>query len=235
MTDPQTPAPDVRKIVLAAVIGLFLAMQVVLVGFVRHDTLYADFEPNTNPTPDFWGACDVGQTFVCPSPNIGRIDLSFGTHNRTTDYRVRFELFEGWPPGNLLASTEIDGLTLRNNLFTEFRFPTVRGTKGKRLFFHVLAPEATAANASALWKSVPDIVPDGTMIYSGAPDPGDLIFRVYARRTVLSELGRIVAGNPGPLNRPVVFVFVILLLEAALVWTLVSVVDRILVRRNPDV
>jgi len=44
-----------------------------------------------------------------------------------------------------------------------------------------------------------------------------------------------VAKNPGFLGSPVVFVLVILLLEAALVWTLVLIIDRIFEGRESDV
>jgi hypothetical protein len=87
----------------------------------------------------------------------------------------------------------------------------------------------------ALWMNNGNIYPGGTLMINGAPASGDLIFRVYARRTVASELGRIVAENPGPLGSPVLFVFVILLLEAALLWTIVSIVDRIFERRDSHV
>jgi hypothetical protein len=234
MTNAKAASTSRRAGVFFFVIGAFILMQVILVAVAKHDTLIMNTWPNTNPSPDFWGACDIGQTFVSSSPNIGRIDLFFGTHGRSASYRIGFELFEAGAPPILLAASGIEASALRNNLFNEIRFPTVRGTRGKRLYFRLLAPEATAADAMALWMNTGDILPDGAMIYNGAPASGDIIFRVYARRTILSELGRIVAGNPGLLGRPALFVVVILLLEAAFIWALAAIVDRILERRDAD-
>jgi hypothetical protein len=235
MTDAKAAPTSRRAVVLFSVIGAFVLMQVILVAVVKRDTLYMNVWPNTHPSPDFWGSCDVGQTFVSSSPNIGRIDLFFATHGRDAPYRIMFELFEDGNPRRILASSSIDGSALRNNLFNEFRFPVVRGIRGKKLFFHILAPSATPANAMALWMNTGDILPEGSMIYNGAPAAGDLIFRVYARRTIASELGRIVAHNPGLLGRPALFVVVALLLEAAFILALAALVDRILERRGGDV
>jgi hypothetical protein len=231
----KASSSDARTIALAAVIGVFLLMQVVLVFAVRHDTLDMDVGPNTQPSPDFYGTIDIGQTFVAAGPNIGRIDLLFGTHERVSSYRIGFELYEVGTPNRLVATSKIEAGGLLNNLFNTFRFPTVRGTRGKTYLVRVVAPSAIPANAVALWMNGGDILPGGTMIYNGAPSPGDLAFRVYARRTIVSELSRIVGKNPGFLGSPIFFVLVILLLEAALVWTLYSIVDRIFERRGPHV
>lgn len=234
MTDAKAASTSRRAVVLSVVIGAFVLMQVMLVAVAKVDTLYMSTWPNTDPSPDFWGSCDIGQTFVSSSPNIGRIDLFFGTHGRAASYRIGFELFEAGAPPTILAVSSIEASSLRNNLFNEFRFPTVRGTRGKKLFVRLLAPDATAADAMALWMNAGDVLPDGTMVYNGVPASGDLIFRVYARRTILSELGRITARNPGILGRPELLVVIILLLEAAFIWALASIVDRILERRDGD-
>ncbi len=235
VAEPKTPKPDARKIATAAVIGLFIAMQVVLVVFIRYDTLDMDIRPNTQPSPDFYGAIDIGETFVAEGKNIGRIDILFGTHGYSVSYPIRFELYETSPARALVAESGIAAAALRNNLFSTFRFPTVRGTRGKPYLFRLLAPEATAANAMAIWMNPGDIYPAGMMLYNGVLGPGDLIFRVYSRRTVLAEFGRIVRKNPGFLGSPVLFAAVILLLEAALIGALRSIVGRMFEGRSRDV
>lgn len=235
MVNAKAPRPDTRLIVRTAIIGLFVVMQAVLVIFVRYDTLDMDIRPNTQPSPDFYGTIDIGQTFVAEGANIGRIDLLFGTHGYSASYPIGFELYEAGPSRILVASSGIDASALRNNLFNTFRFSAVRGTRGKTYLFRLSAPSATAANAMAIWMNEGDVYPDGRMMFNGVLGPGDLIFRAYSRRPIVSELGRIVRKNPGFLGSPVFFVFVILLLEAALIWTLGSIVDRIFERRGQDV
>jgi hypothetical protein len=235
MTDAKTPARETRILVRSVVVGLFVLMQAILVFFVKHDTLDMDIRPNTRPSPDFYGAIDIGQTFVARGANIGRIDLLFGTHGRAVSHRIGFELYETGAAKTLVAESGIDGAALRDNLFGAFRFDVVRGTRGKRYLIRLVAPEATAADAVAVWTNSDDVYRDGTMMYNGAPDPGDLIFRVYSRRTIASEFGRITAKNPGILGSPALFGLVILLLEAAFIWALASIVDRILERGDGDV
>lgn len=234
MTDAKTPARETRTIVRTVTVGLFVLMQAVLVFFVKHDTLDMNIRPNTRPSPDFHGAVDIGQTFLAAGANIGRIDLLFGTRGRAVSHRIGFELYEIDAAKTLVAESGIDGAALRDNLFGAFRFDVVRGSRGKRYLIRLVAPGATAADAVAVWTNPDDVYPDGTMMYNGAPDPGDLIFRVYSRRTIAAELGRVVARNPGILGRPALFAVVILLLEAAFIWALASIVDRILERRNGD-
>ena len=235
MPSEPSSSPGPRKAVLAAVIGAFVLMQVVLVFAVRYDTLDMDVGPNTQPSPDFSGTISIGQTFVAAGANIARIDLMFGTHDRKPSYRIGFELFDAGRPDTPLAVSGIEAAAVRNNLFNEFRFPTVRGTRGRTFLLRLLAPAAVSADAVALWTNPADIHPGGTMMYNGAPAPGDLMFRVYSRRTIISELGRLVQKNPGPLGSPLLFIIVILLLEASLIWTLWSIVDRIFARRGPHV
>jgi hypothetical protein len=235
MTDAKTSSRDNRILVRSLIVGLFVLMQAILVVFVKHDVLDMNIRPNTQPSLDFYGAIDIGQTFRAEGANIGRIDLLFGTHGRRVSYPVGFELYEIGPSKTLVATSGIDASSLRDNLFQAFRFPVVRGSRGKRYLIRLFASSATAANAMAIWKNSADIYPDGTMVYNGAPDSGDLIFRVYSRRAIASELGRIVAGNPGVLGSPALFAAVVLLLEAAFIWALAAIVDRIMERRDGDV
>lgn len=235
MTGAKTSPRDNRILVRSLIVGLFVLMQAVLVVFVKYDVLDMNIRPNTQPSLDFYGAIDIGQTFRAEGANIGRIDLLFGTHGRRTTYPVGFELYETGAARTLVAESGIDGAALRDNLYQTFRFPAVRGARGKRYLIRLFASSATAANALAIWKNPADIYPDGTMMYNGAPDPGDLVFRVYSRRTIASELGRITARNPGFLGSPALFVAVVLLLEAAFIWALAAIVDRIMERRDGDV
>ena len=235
MNASTAPKIDARTAAKAVIIGLFVLMQVVLVFFVRYDTLDMDIRPNNQPSPDFYGPIDIGETFVATGANIRRIDLLMGTHDYKVSYPVRFELFEIGSSRTLAAASAVDASVLRNNFYNTFRFPTVRRTRGKKFLFRLLAPEATAANAMAVWMNTGDIYPDGMMMYNGALGANDLTFRVYSLRTVASELGRITAKNPGILSSPGLFVLVVLLLEAALIWTLGSLVDRIFTRQEPHV
>jgi hypothetical protein len=228
-------APGARRTALAAVIAAFVLMQGALVLAVKHDTLEMDVGPNTRPTPDFHGTVDLGQTFTANSPNIARIDLLFGTHGRTPSYRIDFELSETGPGGRVVAASHIEASGLRNNLFNTFRFPAVRATRGKAYLIRLAAPSATAETAVALWMNDGDVLPAGTMMYNGAPAAGDLCFRVYSRRTVLSAFGRIVRGNPGIFGSPVFFAAVVLFFEAAFVWALVAITGRVFERRSRDV
>jgi len=229
------PKTDARTVAKAVIIGLFVLMQVVLVFLVRYDTLDMDIRPNNHPSPDFYGPIDIGETFVATGANIGRIDLLMGTHDYKVSYPVRFELYEIGASRTLAAASETGASALRNNFYNTFRFPTVRKTRGKKFLFRLLAPEATAANGMAVWMNTEDIYPDGMMMYNGAFGRNDLTFRVYSLRTVASELGRITAKNPGILSSPGLFVLVVLLLEAALIWTLGTLVDRIFNRQEPHV
>jgi len=201
-----------------AVLAAFVLLQVCLLGVVRHETLVLDVFPNDTPSPRIFGPRNVGQTFIARKNGLSRLDFLVGTYKQAIGMSLSFQLWEVGGTGALAAEKAIPGSELKDNLYTPVRFRPIRRSKGKTYKFIVSAPEAAAENSVSLWMNGRDIYREGEPLFNGSPAAGDFVFRAYAKRTVLAELGRITSKYPGFLGKRGPFVLAVLFVEAALIF-----------------
>lgn len=211
----------------AAVIALFVLLQVFLLFVARHDTMAVDSYPNTVPTPNLCGGDRIGQTFKAPSDGLARIDVLLGTHGRPNDKDVRFRLWELEPARVLAAEIGFNASDVRNNLYRTFRFPRRPKSKGRAYLFELDSPGSTPSNSIAVWMNTNDVCKDGEFFFDGLPAGGDLTFRAYARRTVWEELPRIARHGSGVFRSVFVLAAAIFLFEAAAIALLKKLLDAL--------
>jgi len=211
------------------VVALFIFMQVYLIFIKKHDALDIDTWPNTIPTPDIQGLYDVGQTFIAERDGIARIDVMVGTYGRANTKGLIFELRElrgeAEKVSILARVVKVSPVGLMNNLFNPIRFEPVDDSRGKRYRFTLSSPESTPEDSICLWMNTKDIYRWGHMVYNQAQAKGDLVFRVYSRRTVGSELGRIVKNYPGIFGSKTFLIIVVIAFEIAQVLMLIYLLN----------
>jgi hypothetical protein len=211
----------------AAIIVLFVLLQVFLLFVAHHDTMEVDTSPNSVPTPPILGGERTGQTFKAPSDGLARIDVLLGTHGRLNDKDVHFRLYELEPTRVLAAEVVFNASDVRNNLYRTFRFPPQPSSKGRSYLFELDSPASTPSNAIAVWMNAADVYPDGEFFFNGGAAGGDLTFRTYARRTVWEELPRIARHGSGVFRSVFLLAAAILLFEAAAVALLKKLLDAL--------
>ena len=211
----------------AAIIALFILLQVFLLFVAHHDTMGVDSYPNTVPTPNLLGGDRIGQTFMAPSDGLARIDVLLGTHARPNDKDIHFKLWELESARALAADIVFNASDVRNNLYRAFRFPPRPKSKGRTYLFELESPASTPSNSIAVWMNTNDVCRDGEFIFDGRPAGGDLTFRAYARRTVWEELPRISRHGSGVFRSVFLLVAAIFLFEAAAIALLKKLLDAL--------
>ncbi|MBW1788672.1 MAG: hypothetical protein JRK53_18960 [Deltaproteobacteria bacterium] len=113
-------------------------------------------------------------TFPCPVEMLNRIQVKFGTYNRTNPGVVTLTLLG--PEGNRLGESRIEGESIRNNKFMDFDFPDVTGVKGKELRLRVAFRPSAPGSMIAAWHTT-DIW--GERYVFGVVDPDRPFRMVY--------------------------------------------------------
>jgi len=201
-----------------AALAAFVLLQVYLIGIARHETLFLDVSPHDTPSPRIFGPRKVGQTFSVRKNGLSRLDVLVGTYGRAVGADLRFELWEVKPAEILAAETTIPASALKDNLFASAVFKPVRRSEGKTYKFAVSAPGAAGDDSVSLWMSSRDIYRGGETLFNDSPAGGDIVFRAYAKRPVIAELGRVTSKYPGILGSPLVFVLAAVLSEGILIY-----------------
>ena len=206
---------------------LFVLLQAFLVFGLKHDTLDLDIAPNTRPTENIHQGNRVGQTFVAKADDIARIDIAMGTHGRVNTGAVFFRLWEETPERRLLRETVFSAAAVKNNRFHPVRFKAVPGSAGRRYYFVLSSAESTDKDSVCAWMNTRDIYPDGRYHLRHEPQEGDLMFRVYSRRTLAAGLGRVVRKYDGALGSPVFLAAAMALFAAAAALVFARLLDLV--------
>ena len=215
------------KVIKLTALTLFILMQLFLIFVKRHDTLDLDITPNTQPSPNIGGQGKVGQTFIARRNGLARIDVLLGTHKRQNDKDVFFTLRERKPENKELITITFNADSVRDNLFYPFRFPPLTKSEGKEYYFFFRSPESTFENSICVWTNTKNIYPDGQYLLNDLPDQGDLIFRVFSKRPVFTELRRIVRNYPGIFGQTWVLILAIFFFEGIQILVLSKLLDFI--------
>ncbi len=209
------------------VLGFFLLMQFWLLFLKKHDTMDLNVTPATNPTLNFWGATRMAQSFVSRINGLSRIDVSLATHGRPNTKDVIFELREAAPGTSAFVRLVFNASTVQNNAFRPFNFPSQRHSAGKKYIFSLTSPDSSELDSICIWMNQRDIYEEGNYIIDGRPQEGDLNFRVYSRRAIISELRRVVRNYPGIMNNPGLFIAAIVVFMLAEVLVLSRLLELI--------
>ena len=210
-----------------ALVVLFVLFQAFLIFVLKHDTLDLDIGPNTQPTDNIHRGNRVGQTFVSKADAFSRIDVAMGTHGRRNDGTVFFRLWEETPERRLLRETSFKASEVRNNRFQAVRFDAVRGAAGRRFYFVLSSADSTDENSVCAWMNRRDIYPEGRYYLRHEPREGDLMFRVYSRRTVAAGLGRVVRKHGGVFGSPAFLAAAMALFSAVVTAVFSTLLDQI--------
>ena len=222
---------DVRSVKLI-VLGFFLLMQFWLLFLKKHDTLDLNVTPATNPTLNFWGTTRMAQSFISRINGLSRIDVSLATHGRPNTKDVIFELREAAPDASAFAHLVFNASSVQNNAFRAFSFPSQRRSAGKKYIFSLTSPDSSEPDSICIWMNQRDIYKEGNYIIDGRPQEGDLNFRVYSRRAIISELRRVVRNYPGIMNNPALFIAAAVVFMLAEVLVLLRLLDLIFTLRK---
>ena len=207
-------------------------MQFWLLFLNKHDTMDLDVTPATNPTLNFWGATRMAQSFVSRINGLSRIDVSLATHGRPNTKDIIFELREAAPGTSSFVRLVFNASSIRNNAFRAFNFPPHRHSAGKKYIFSLTSPDSTEPDSICIWMNQRDIYKDGNYIINGRPQEGDLNFRVYSHRAIISELRRIVRNYPGIMNSPALFIAAIVVFTLMELLVLSRLLDLIMGPKN---
>lgn len=211
------------------ILGLFIALQLFLIFVKKHDALDLDISPNTIPTPRIHRHNQVGQTFIAKRDNFARIDIMLGTHGQTNSGPVTFRLWELGSPRKQKINTTFEASEVKNNRYHSLRFKPIRDSQDKAYYFLLTAPNATVENSISAWMNDKNIYREGEYWYQNQKSEGDLVFRVYSKRPIAAELGRIVRNYEGIFGSKAVLIFAIVLFETAqilMLWWLLGFIYR---------
>jgi len=208
-----------------SVIILFVLFQVYLVFIKKHDALDIDSYPNSQPTANIHSYHKIGQTFVAKRDNLCRIDLMLGTHDRENDKGIFFQLWQNAPEKTLVAQQEFNASDVMNNLYNPVRFSPIKHSEDREYYFLLYSPESTPDNSICAWMNQKNIYRKGRLTLNDRPHLGDLVFRVYSRRPVYTELGRIVRHYSGVFENKYILILVIILFVSVQILVLYKLLD----------
>jgi hypothetical protein len=167
----------------------------------------------------------VGQTFVAERPSMDRVDvLLYGFRQRNTQ-PVMFELrLQGTEES--LVNITFEASEVWGWRWKRFEFAPIADSEGKAYEFFLYSPTSRADDSISPSGVVGDVYGGGTVFYLGAPQGGDMAFRVYydgvTTQEKLSVLGdRITEGRPwmlGDITFYILLAILYLLLVLRLFW-----------------
>jgi hypothetical protein len=221
----RTQLRDRLSLAKYSLVFFFLVLQIYLIFLKKHDTLDLDIYPNTLPTQLICGAQTVGQTFISESNNLCRVDIMMGTLARPNDKNLTFRLYQHDGQAENVRTTTVNAAGLLNNLYNSFVFKPVPRSKKKPFSWILSSPGSWPDNSVCAWMNKKNIYRKGSALINGAPARGDLVFRVYAKRRIFTELHRIVKNRPGILGKAWFLVLCICLFEVVSVLVLIRLID----------
>lgn len=211
-----------------AVLILFILMQFFLIFIKKHYTLDTEVGPNTTPSPNIHRNIRIGQTFIAQRDNLARLDLMLGTHDRENNQDVFFELWDVESRETVVKKT-FNASTVMNNRYNSVEFRPIKNSEGEKFRFNLASPQSTLENSISIWMNKKDIYPHGDYLLNNNISRGDLVFRVYSKRPVYTELGRIVRHYEGIFGSKAFLIVAIIFFEIVqilLLWSLLGFIHR---------
>ena len=209
-------------------IFLFVLMQFLLIFVKKHDTidLNIDTYPKTEFSPHIFDFTRVGQTFTATKNNLARIDVSFRKLGQIpTD--VQFNLYEMGTKRKIILKKRFNTSQILQNKYNSISFKSLRHSKGKKFFFVFYSPSSTFRNSLQAWINNQDLYRDGEYYLNNQAENGDLVFRVYYKRPIIAELGRVTRNYMGIFRSKVFLIFAIVFFIAVQILVFSKLLDYI--------
>ena len=196
-------------------------------SFLRKINAFNQLKHNI-PVGEIYGDIQIGQTFLAEYEGLSGIDVLMATYNRKNTGEFIFHLKEDIRSKEDLFNCKIDISQLKDNSYVTFKFPSVRDSKGKIIYFYIEAPQSQPGNAITIWSNSTDSYQEGEKIVNGVTSEGDLAFKTRYSPGLKSHfnefLGKITKDKPFPMNKKSFYLALILLfiLGASLFMTLLT-------------
>jgi hypothetical protein len=206
-------------VVTMLLIGLWQVQQAA--GRIRTEQLAA-----SSAVGELVGSATSGQTFVSAFPGLARVEVLMASYGRQVTGTFLFHLRDAAGAGDDLVVLACDASQVRDNAFYVFKFPPIRDSAGRSLYFYLEAPQARPGNAITLLGSTQDTLTDGEAVFQGVQggEVRDLAFRVRYDTTLPERfsvvLDRLSASKPGLLGDPWWYV-VLAAAQMALLYVLI--------------
>jgi 4-amino-4-deoxy-L-arabinose transferase-like glycosyltransferase len=131
------------------------------------------------PTTEISSAVTISQSFISSQNNLAAIQVMFSSRNPLKRGEITFSLMDA---GDLTQALYRINLPLEeiedwNKYY--FVFPPIKDSIDKTYTFSIQAPSLPGETGLALWHSLQDVYPDGTMFVNSTPASGDLTFSAY--------------------------------------------------------
>jgi len=162
-----------------------LAILIILVGLTgcTLDNIAARQEKATGLWDELVGDETFGQSFVCTSDNLYRIDLGTATYARTNSAPVIFHMRSDPQASTDIISVTIPGPEIQNERPTSITFSPLADSQGRSYYFYIQSSEAVPGNAISVYANAHDQYTDGAAYLNGQPVDGDLVFTAYSQET----------------------------------------------------
>ena len=135
---------------------------------------------------EIYGSQTVGQTFVARCDNLSRILVFLATHARRNEGEVIFHLRRRGAEADIyterFAAADVEDLHWRR-----FDFPPVPDSAGKEFYFFLEGIGTAPGQAITVMASQSDGYAEGALMRGHIPQKGDLVFRTYCRRFILTN------------------------------------------------
>jgi hypothetical protein len=213
------------NVIKLSIVFLFILFQLYLIFLKNHEALDIDAHPNSRPTKNIEGHYKVGQTFVAKRDNMCRIDLKLGTHGRENDRDIIFQLWQTSPKRTLVVQQDFSASVVNNNQYNPIRFLSIEHSKNQEYYFLLHSPKSTPDNSICAWMNDENIYDEGSLMLNNRHSLGDLVFRVYSKRPVFTEMGRIVRNYSGVFGNKYILIFVVWLFVSVQVLVLYKLLD----------
>ncbi len=127
---------------------------------------------------------EQGQAFVASRDGLTRIDVRLATHRRRNTGQLHLQLCQGMPPETTapIRTVVADASSVRDNEYHAFEFEPVAHSAGRRFYFYLEAPGASAVNAVSVRmydRALPGDRGFGSRFRRHMPQPGVLCFTSY--------------------------------------------------------
>lgn len=215
------------KLIKFLIILLFIVLQVYFIFLKRHYALDIDVFPNTIPSHKIYNENKIGQTFTAQRNNLARIDVNMATLGRENDKNIYFRLWEQNPKRKLAAEIEFNASEVKDNAYKPIKFKPIRHSEGKKYAFIFSSPGSNPDNSISVWMNEKNIYREGDFLFNNTPSHGDLIFRVYSKRPIFTELGRIVRNYSGIFGSKFFLILSILFFEVIQILFLAKLLEII--------
>jgi hypothetical protein len=167
-------------------------------------------QPLFGETIEFHGSLKVGQSFVASQPGLCRIALLVAKRGRTNHSPVVFHLKKGAEATADLSTVTINASHLedvttmvrRPYVYQSLSFSPIPDSAGKTFHFWVESSQSPADDPLLIRYQTGDVYPEGVMSIDGQAVSGDLAFKAYYAKGLLSNatllLERLVEHRPFP-------------------------------------